>query len=138
MVRLTLAALAVSLAAACATPLPQGSAKPDINLFASEPDKDVINTKFAAEIAHRYHTPADLAVLKTDFTANGFTCADVPPGRSARRIVPLKTRCELAKPHGFCTDQWNVELRYAPGWADLNRPTGQFWRSCSYPKEAHG
>ena len=122
---------ALVLAACVSSPAaPTGGAE-NLNLFADGGDPHVISDEFGREIATRYPAPASLAVLDTDFTANGFTCANTPPVEA--RSDYLKAHCErFVLRHGpECRDEWRIDLRFAPGTGDLARPSGSFWRSCS-------
>jgi hypothetical protein len=125
-------AIMLLLAPACAMqPTGRTGTRPGVEFFAAEPDAAAISAKFADGIARRFAAPADLAALKADLAANGFTCADVPPVEA--RTDYLMAHCSRARPHGLCTDEWAVDLRFAPGSPGLARASGRFWRNCPSP-----
>jgi hypothetical protein len=106
---------------ACAT----GAAAP-LKYFADEPDPARIDSLFAEEIITHFGAKAKKAKVEKRLEGVGFRCADVPPVEA--RGDYLIARCTRPKPHGLCTDSWNVELRYAGD--DSIAPHGTFRRAC--------
>ena len=127
--RLAILPLAVMLHACAAAPAPV-----PFDLYTGEPDAARIDAQFAAEMSARYGPNSSRESIVRDLDAQGFQCADVPPVEA--RGDYLLARCTLAKPHGLCTNQWAVEVRYASQGAA--RAQGSFRRPCVGPAAPAG
>ena len=113
------------LTAACAAPV---DVLPSLDLYEAKVDPHAMNSHFRSEIAHRYEKTSDAATIKDDLAGQAFQCAD-----AAGETV---STCTLVKPHGFCTNQWVVELRRPHHAKEANavEARGKFVQTCTYPK----
>jgi hypothetical protein len=115
---------------ACAAPAPVGP----LTLHADDPDPARVEARFAESVANRYGGHGSRDAIETDLKGSGFACTEPPPVEA--RGDYLMAHCALARPRGFCTDLWIVDLRYA-GPAGVT-PHAAFRRTCVGPAAPHG